>query len=232
MEQQNVIWADLAECTGEKRINHYLNKIDFPEISYSKLSESEYRQAVDIVKNEIEKSNLRQCGPDGLEVWEKGWGEILRNLMDDDIAFSLDTLRPQYFKHNYLRFKGEYIKTVNPADEEKLYTVIRQYLFSKYFADIDNAVEFGAGTGTSACLLLDQHPSLNVTACDWAIPSQKIMELISQKTGKNIIGKNFDMFTLAGKDSVPIDNCTAVYTLHAMEQLGHDFKRFVDYLIA
>ena len=163
--------------------------------------------------------------------WEAGWQENLKEYL---ATGSLDALMPKYFfKHSVLRYKRKYIQPVSPRFEADYYTVVCQILFHKYLSEANSIIEFGAGTGFSLMILSEMFPEKPLVGCDWAKPSQLILRAIAEKTGKPIIGVNFNMFSPPHEYSVvPFREKSAVITVLAMEQLGTNYQPFLDYLLA
>ena len=207
-----------------------LNSDDF-NVSYSQVVGKELEQAYKEINFEIYEKELRVCDAESQSVWDKGWGEVLSKLEETKAEINISLLTPQYFKHNFLRFNDSYIRTESAFDELKIYSLIRQCIFLKYFDSADRYLEFGCGTGTSAFLLSELFPDKKIVATDWATPSQKIVNKLGASLGREIHGHRFNMFDLSGADELTIDNDTLVYTFHAMEQLGSSHKGFTDYLV-
>jgi hypothetical protein len=169
-------------------------------------------------------------GASALDKWEQGWAEVRARVTRDGVSEA--TLAPQYFRHRTLRLLGRYIQARSASFEPKLYTAIKSVIFGDYLGDAKRIVEFGCGTGTNLFQIHNLLPQAHLVGCDWARPSQEIIGLIADATGADLTGVHFDMRTLEGRESVPLDASTTILTLHAMEQLGRDFSPFLDYIVA
>ena len=171
---------------------------------------------------------LDRAGAERLARWESGWQEILDRVQHE--GYAPDLLTPQYFQHDILRFRGQYIVAETSDFEYRLYEILRHVLFSHHLTGVSRVVEFGCGTGINLLLLGKLFPELVMTGCDWAQPSQQIVKSIADATGRDMTGVRFDMFSMQGRNDVEIDSQTAVLTMHALEQLGGDFRPFLDYV--
>ena len=92
-------------------------------------------------------------------------------------------------------------------------------------------IEFGCGTGVNLLQIHKKFPEIQLTGCDWAEPSQELINEINLAIGSKIKALNFNMFTLEGKEKLDFTESTAVLTFHAMEQLGKNFRPFLEMLI-
>lgn len=201
----------------------------FPDLIYRELTLEENAEAVAKVESVLADPNLNKAGAEALARWEQGWGEILARIEAKGV--SLETLTPQYFHHDIMRFQGRYIRPETVDFEQRFFHYVRTVIYREYLADAESVVEFGCGTGSNLLLLHQMFPMHKIIGCDWAHPSQKILEMIAAEIGADIHGTRFDMFTLDGRKNIQIDDRTVVMTMHAMEQLGANFEAFLEYLI-
>lgn len=225
--------ADIAQMldTDESVIRGLFSENDaFPSLNYRVLSGDELDECIKRIDHTIDHVNLRVSTKDGVEVWEKGWGEILDSVKQN--GFSEAKLTPQYFNNNIFRLNGKYVIAESTEFENQLYNCVKRVLFRKYLSDLPRVVEFGSGTGASLLLLSEICKDLEITGCDWAMPAVKLADEIGQKLNRDIKGRLFNMFDLTGKDDIQIDSDTGVFTFHALEQLGGDFISFTDWLIS
>lgn len=169
--------------------------------------------------------SVPRAGPDALERWEHGWGEILARVRRDGVSET--TLAPQYFRHTMMRLAGRYVRAGSTDFEPKLYHAIKDRLFRRYLSDAQHVIEIGCGTGLNLLQLRELLPEARLTGADWARPSQELVTMIPR-----VQGVRFDMRTLDGGAGLAIGRETAVVTLHAMEQLGGDFGPLLDFLVA
>jgi len=198
-----------------------------PDLCYSELSSDERDQCLLRVLQVLDGNSFDTTGPKNLAKWESGWRENLHEFISTNGC--LEALQPKYFKHQLLRYQQRFIRAHNAAFELNFYTAVRRILFHRYLRDFQTIIEFGCGTGTSLLMLAEMYPDTLLVGCDWATSSQGILAGLATQIRRHIVGMNFDMF--APHEEVPFsDNC-AVITLHAMEQLGPHYGRFLDYLL-
>jgi SAM-dependent methyltransferase len=172
--------------------------------------------------------DLPVSGPGALARWERGWQENLEayRRSGDDTA----SLRPRYYKHTVLRYRGRYIRPAQITFEEQYYTILRHILFHRYLRDAPAVVEFGCGTGTSLLILAELFPDRPLIGYDWTRSSQALLQAIAERTGRRIRGIRCDMF--APPTNLPFPEGAAVMTMAAMEQLGGGFGPLLDFLLA
>lgn len=180
---------------------------------------------------EIEREDLITVGDNDASRWERGWGEVLESIQQQ--GFSPDLLRPQYFKYDVVRYLGDYAHISDRGFEYRLYQAYKALIFARHLPpDCATVIEFGCGTGSNLLQLSEQLPQTQFVGCDWAQPSQALMALMAQATGRPLVGARFNMLTLDGREAIPLGVSGAVVTLHAMEQLGAHWKPLLDYWLA
>jgi len=180
---------------------------------------------------ELERDDLITVGNNDASRWERGWGEVLESIQQQ--GFSPDLLRPQYFKYDVVRYLGDYAHVSDPAFEYRLYQAYKALIFARHLPpDCDTVIEFGCGTGSNLLQLSEQFPKTKLVGCDWAKPSQELLALMAQATGRSLAGARFNMLTLEGRESIPLEASSAVVTLHAMEQLGSHWQPLLEYWLA
>jgi hypothetical protein len=126
-----------------------------------------------------------------------------------------DTNDPRYFS-DILRINGEF--WFAPGAEREHLNELRSWLFAKYLDGIDTVHEFGCGSGQNLKALQGKK---NIVGYDW---SPAAVDRINAMGGKGIL---FDMFK---PDDVEIKG--AILTVHAMEQLGNYWDKFLDLLLS
>ncbi len=175
----------------------------------------------------VETAELAKAGPERVDIWEKGWGENLRQY--EAGGFSDNDLIPKYNHHRVLRLSGDYVRVADEGFEYAVYSALRQYYFQKYFTGLNHVTEFGCGTGTSLIQLAEMFPCLQIRGCDWARSSQSIIEHLGANSGRSITGTHFDMFK--PDRTLILESGSAVFTSAALEQIGPNHSEFVDYLL-
>lgn len=176
----------------------------------------------------LDSKALKISGPHRLDDWEKGWKENLQEFKKID--FNLSRLIPKFVKKNeYIRFEGNFIDPESASFETDFVSVMRYYLLSKYLKNIDTLYEFGAGTGLNLVAASETFPKIKLVGLDWANSSMDIINTLKEKLNINISGKRFDLFEPDKK--YKLDNNCAILTIGTLEQLGKNFKPFINYLL-
>ena len=216
--------------TDVKNIEHLFDDgMHIPDLDYQVLSGDKLQRCEKHIDDVIGGKELRVSSKESVEVWEKGWGEILGRVTENGL--SEKELTPQYFNNNIFRLQGNYVEAQDCEFENRLYECVKRFLFDHYFRGVSKVVEFGCGTGASLLLLAEMYKNLDITGCDWASPSVELANTIGTTKKQSVKGHLFNMFDLTGQDSLHIDNGTGVFSFHALEQLGSDFSPFIDWLI-
>ena len=169
----------------------------------------------------------------GIELELENWNSEWRKVLDRVRAFgpSIDNLRPNYFQYRTLRLDGEFVFTHDPLFEHHAYIIFLRILFSKYLSGQSKIVDLGCGPGTSLFLLNQMEIGTELVGADCIKEAQETVNIIGRATTSNIRGLQFNMKTLEGGEALNLAGA-AVITLHAMEQLGKDYRNLLDFLIA
>ena len=103
---------------------------------------------------------------------------------------------------------------------------MHEYVGTKY----DNLLEFGCGPSYHLLRFGNFNKNINLIGLDWAEVSQNIIKEINNLAiNSKIKGYNFDFFNPDYAIDIP-DN-SAVFTCNALEQIGENYKEFIDYLL-
>lgn len=196
-------------------------------LCYQKLP-SDYRdQIINGILQRIEVGNMWVSGPDKEWIWEKGWRE---NLIEYQHTRDIRALTPKFIQSQpVLRMKRDYIKPINADYEFKVIDIYRRWLFSRYFVDANAIYEFGCGSCQHLPVLNEIFPGRPIYGLDWAEASLEIAATLATCNGWNIHGIRFNL--LAPDHNLVLQDGAAVLTVGAMEQLGKNFRPFVDFLL-
>jgi SAM-dependent methyltransferase len=172
---------------------------------------------------------LKVSGPHRKSDWEKGWSENLENFRSSNS--DLNQLIPKFVKKKeVIRFRGNYIMPDDPNFETNFVTFLRYFLFGKYFSRASSVYEFGCGTGLNLVAVSELFPEKKLYGLDWSQASCDIVDELAKTLNLNLKSKLFDMFS--PDENIKLDSTCAVFTIGAMEQLGTNFKTFVDFIIS
>jgi len=207
-----------------------LRRFGFPELRYRELSATESVAIAAQVEAAIE-SDLRVSGKNDPTVWERGWGEVAKELAGKRITIA--ALRPPYFRGEpTCRLEGRYIRPLEASFEYDASLALRRIVFDMFLGGFDRIVEIGCGTGINLLLLAEQFAGVQLIGCDWTTASRDIVNTMAKQSGREIVGHVFNMLTAQGWDGAAIDDKTAVLTVHAMEQLAGNWRPFAEFVLA
>jgi SAM-dependent methyltransferase len=176
----------------------------------------------------IHSDSLKVSGPHRKPDWEKGWSENLESFRANNS--DLSQLIPKFVKKKELiRFRGNYIMPEDLNFETNFVTFMRYFLFSKYFPRASSIYEFGCGTGLNLVAVSELFPEKELYGLDWSQASCDIVDELAKTLKLNLKSSLFDMFS--PDENIELDSTCAVFTIGAMEQLGTNFKTFIDFLL-
>ena len=171
---------------------------------------------------------LEVAGGHRKERWERGWTENLNEFIES--GYDLATLVPKFVRPNeVVRLNGNYVEPLDPHFETGFVTVLRQWLFTTWFEDLDNVYEFGCGTAHNLVALGGLFPRKTLHGLDWARASQRVIELLVEHHGFNMTATTFDLFS--PDPNYRLAPRSGVFTIGTMEQLGATYRPFLDYLL-
>lgn len=147
--------------------------------------------------------------------WDRHWSEY-----DQPRA-------PKFLKRTgVFRWQGRFVTA--PVDaEERYFTALKCKLFHEYLSDVHTLAEFGCGTGYNLKQYAVAYPDRFLYAYDWSEASVNLVN--RSEIGAAYL---FDMRTLqfgSVSAQLPPKGC-GVLTCGSMEQLGDDFRPFLDFL--
>ena len=196
---------------------------------YRVLAGAEHAATVAAVLARLDDPALHRDPVANRAAFERGWGENLarcRSAGPSDAA-----LEPGYVKPlPVMRYGGRLVRPDDPLLCHTLTALTLDHVFGRWLAPHPCVVEAGCGTGRHLRTLADQFPEKRLIGLDWTAASVAILNLIAGREGRPIEGVQFDM--LAPPADVSLPPGAAVYTVHALEQLGPRFDAFLDWLLA
>lgn len=195
---------------------------------FKKVEGKQYDQAILRIIKTLDSKTLKIAGPKRQADWEKGWEENLALFKQG--KHDLNQLIPKFVKKGeYIRFQGSLIDPESESFETDFVSVMRYYLFDKYYKKINTLYEFGAGTGLNLVAASEIFPKMKLVGLDWANSSVDIISALKKKLNINIDGVRFDLFNPDKK--YQLDRSYAILTIGTLEQLGKNFKPFINYLL-
>lgn len=203
-----------------------VQKYDF---TYDILEQDELKETILLVLKTLESNKLSISGEDRREEWEKGWSENLNAFVENN--YDVTTLVPRYMhKINIKRLFSDYIRPADENFELNIYTVYRHYLFQTYLSGYDCIYEFGCGTGYNLLIMAQLFPDKKLFGLDWADSSVKLVYLIGDSFKANIQGRIFNYFD--PDYTLYIEDNSALITLNSLEQIGSNFGKYLEFLLA
>lgn len=211
-------------CQNGGGIEEELSKVD---LSFYELTDDERDKEILEQLKRIENDNKEVGTPERTMVWENGWGENLAELKK---THSLDTLMPGYFRKDQpFRLFQKFIRTDSDRFDLEIRRLIQKKYFEYYFGDYENIYEFGCGTGINLIELSRLYPEKKLHGLDLTRASVDILEILNLEFGIDVTGKQWD-FTNPDKE-YHLEKNSAVYTVAALEQIGKQWDRFLEYLL-
>lgn len=198
------------------------------EISYVYLSSTERDNVILQIINQLNET-LEKTGPHRHGQWERSWKSNVDLFKNDN---NFDSLIPNYFnKSNVGRWKGEFVNGLGKHFDYKLLNIFVDCYLHKYVGtSYENLFEFGCGSAHNLVRFGNFNKNINLIGLDWATSSQEIIkEIQSLNLNTKIKGYNFDLYSPSYKLDIPVNS--AIFTCDSLEQLGENYKLFVDFLL-
>ena len=220
---------DIEDVVGFSISNDCKKLIKSFNLTYRELTKEERDSIILNIINVI-NNDIEYAGKHRLEKWEKGWYEnfeLLKQTKD------INSLIPKYFnKHNIARWKGDFTKCETEYFDYKLHIILVDAILHKFVGtNYSSLYEFGCGPAYHLLRFGKFNPEVNLIGLDWAMASQDIIKEINDLGINNkITGYNFDYFK--PDYNINIAPNSAIFTCASLEQIGENYKEFVDYLIS
>lgn len=203
-----------------------LNQIN---TEYREANREEFEEYVLHVLKLINSPGITRNTQENLEAWEKGWNENLESIVSGEILS--ESVKPKYFyKSKFLRYNKRLIVVDNSDLEYDLFTMARLLIFTKYLSSSNDIYEFGCGSCQNLLMLSEMFPSKRLYGLDWANASGKIAKMLAKSKNLNIEGIVFDMMNPS--PNVILKPHSAVFTIHALEQIGKQHEKLLSFIIA
>ena len=152
----------ILELFKEKQLdNSTTNLIKKKKIYYSELNSIKRDKAIIDTLKKINAENRIVTSKGRKEIWEKGWGDINYNFKKKK---NVKNLIPQFYSkrsNSYFRLNGSFIKSTKSFEYEMI-DIYRHWYFKKYFKNIENIYEFGAGSGHNLISLMKIFPQKKI----------------------------------------------------------------------
>lgn len=225
-EIKTITHKDIENILGFVLDSELINRIDGFKLKYRNLTTIERDNYVSHVVNVL-TSDITKSGEHRISEWEDGWGENLSLFKNNK---DINNLIPKYHgKNRIVRWLGEPVYPLTENFDYKIHICFVDAILRHYLKDVDNIFEFGCGPAYHLIRMSEFNDRISLNGSDWTSSSQKIIKEINDTLGTKINGFNFDFFN--PNYNIDIPNKSGVYTVAALEQVGPNYRAFVDYLI-
>jgi len=203
-----------------------INKLNFEIV---KIVDAERDNLILRIVKKIKHDEQVIAAPERKNVWERGWAENLAEYIES--KGKLETLVPKFIrKGEVIRWFGDYYRTSDENFELHYITVLRSFLFRKYFGKIDTLYEFGAGTGFNLVHAGSIRPELKLVGTDFVQSPVDLINRVGNDLKINLSAQVFDMLE-PHKSKLQLDLNSGVLTFGSLEQLGSKLSNMIEYLI-
>jgi len=219
---------DIEGVVGFKVSDHCKKLITTFNLQYKEPTKEERDTIILDILNTL-NTPLETAGKHKLEKWEKGWYENFELLKQHK---DISSLVPKYFgKHKIARWKGDFVKCITEYFDYKLHIIIVDAILNEYVGtNYDNLYEFGCGPAYHLLRFREFNKDINLIGLDWATSSQSIIKEIAELgIAHKIEGHNFNYFE--PDYNININPNSVIFTCASLEQMGENYKDFVNYLI-
>ena len=220
---------DFQEVFGEILSDYVKGCIKEYQFEYGEIASEEFQALLLKIVKTLNSDQVVRAGEHRLDEWEKGWGENL-NLIESGSS-TVNNLIPKYFeKYNVVRWNGRFIQPLTERFEKNSLSIILDWIFDKKLRGVNSIYEFGCGTGHNLFRVRAVNKEAKLWGLDWASSSQKIINKMREDgVDENIFSHNFDYFK--PDIAFELDADSVIYTVASLEQIGSNWKSFVDYLL-
>jgi len=210
----NILYDDLPQS-----IQLQLDK--FFKIKYDDINSEQYKEYYELCLEMLNKK---------LEVdWQDDWFSVLQNLQtNNDNVKSI--IRPKWFRESaFVNIHNCLSLTETPYVDWEYQLITRQMLFYTHLKDIENICEFGSGSGANFYLINEILQDKNFILSDISVTSLKIIEELKRKLNRNnLIYSNID---IEQDIDLQLPDNTAVITTSVLEQIGDNYKNFINFIL-
>ncbi len=158
------------------------------------------------------------------DVWQKGWMEAFDQYHRDGTLVAGFT-NPT----TLVNVEGTYFGPFDPNFEVNFQALIRTMILEEYFGECTTFVEFGAGTGINLLAAALKLPSARIIGSDFVPAAVDLHKAIATRTGLPIESYVFDMRDPSNPEQFPAGS--SVLTYGSVEQLGNNFRPFLNFLL-
>lgn len=219
----------ILELFKEKKLEQAITDlIKKKKIFYTELNSAKREKAISDTLKKISDETRIVTNKGRKKIWEKGWGDIKNNFTKKK---NIKNLIPQFYSKRsnlYFRLNGKFIKSSKKFEYEMI-DIYRNWYFRKYFQNIENIYEFGAGSGHNLISLSKIFPEKKIYASDFSLNSVNLLKNISTYKNYNWECFRFDMKKI--NKGIVLKKNSAIYTSGSIEQLSGNINNFFNFII-
>jgi hypothetical protein len=210
----NILYDDLPQT-----IKIQLDKF-FP-INYNELDSEQYKEYYELCLGVLNKK---------LEIdWQDDWFSVLQNLETNNENVKL-IIRPKWFRESaFVNIQNCLSLTKTPYVDWEYQLITRQMLFYTHLKDIENICEFGSGSGTNFYLINEILQNKSFILSDISVTSLKIIEELKRKLNRNNL--TYSNIDIEQDIDLQLPDNTAVITTSVLEQVGDNYKNFINFIL-
>ncbi|QJB55720.1 class I SAM-dependent methyltransferase [Pseudodesulfovibrio sp. zrk46] len=234
MENKHLDSSDIARLLGEEvPVLESICKdlIDDSALVYREVAPDEKDDCILTILKRLDSGCLKPSGSHRSEDWEKGWAE---NLTRYENECTEQSLTPGYFErpenNYYTRLEGRLVRSVDPSLLRNFCMIHRSWFMSRFCSEFDSVFEFGCGTGWNLTRFNELHPGKQLVGLDWAQSAVDLVNSLGERDDINLSSSRFDFFNPDYDLEVPPGS--AMFTITALEQIGGDFEKLLDFVLA
>jgi hypothetical protein len=205
---------------------YFINKIANHNLLFNFINKNQEENFIYEYKKIIFEDDLKKSGPARHDDWEFGWNENLEIYKNNSSEISLI---PKYMKKsNFFRINGKLAESNNEYFEYILTRLHHQAIALKFLKEFYFIYEFGCGTGINLISFNEVLPSKKYIGLDWCESSKNIINEVNKNNQLNLKFENFNFFK---PRKINFEKNSAVCTIASLEQVGEEFKNFIDLLV-
>jgi hypothetical protein len=224
---RRIATTDLERVLGGKLSESISNYISKPNLYYRGLLSIERDRYLNDVIGYLMSDDIVTAGKHRADDWEKGWSE---NLELFKISKDISDLTPKYHgKYNIVRWNGDVVMSLVPDLDYRIHKAVLDWVIETYLSNVDNIFEIGCGACDNLFRVRAINKNAKLTGMDWSVASQNIITEINKQLGYDWTGLNFDLYK--PNNDIEVPDSSAFLTVAALEQIGTDFKPFVDFVL-
>jgi hypothetical protein len=210
----NILYDDLPQT-----IKIQLDKF-FP-INYNELDSEQYKEYYELCLGVLNKK---------LEIdWQDDWFSVLQNLETNNENVKL-IIRPKWFRESaFVNIQNCLSLTKTPYVDWEYQLITRQMLFYTHLKDIENICEFGSGSGANFYLINEILQDKSFILSDISVTSLKIIEELKRKLNRNNL--TYSNIDIEQDIDLQLPDNTAVITTSVLEQIGDNYKNFINFIL-